>query len=218
MLAAPWAENRRLSIEQIAETGKMESAGNIGPGDSERGMLHGDQVDAQEVGGREARGHEGSPDASRKAAANGPAASARAKPAPKAKKRLPVATIRALTELEAGELNRYADADEMFRELGHERGHREATRSPGKTASAIGGRIVKPDQANLSPEIARAILKIDFTPEDHRRVDELSAKAQKGTLTPEERAELEEYVRVDLKLTVLRSKARLSLKRANPSP
>ena len=157
-------------------------------------------------------------DASKKAAANGPAASAGAKPATKAKKRLPTATIRALTELETGELNRYADADEMFRELGHEKGPGEATRSPGKTASAIRGRIVKPDQANLNPEIARAILKIDFAPEDHRRVDELSAKAQKGTLTPEERAELEEYVRVDLKLTVLRSKARLSLKRANPSP
>jgi hypothetical protein len=153
-----------------------------------------------------------------KAAANGPAASAGAKPATRAKKRLPAATIGALAELEAGELNRYADADEMFRELGHERGRREATRSPGKTASAIGGRIVKPVQANLNPEIARAILKIDFAPEDHRRVDELSAKAQKGTLTPEERAELDEYIRVDLKLTVLRSKARLSLKRANPSP
>jgi hypothetical protein len=155
---------------------------------------------------------------SKKAAANGPAASVRAKPATGAKKRLPTATIMALAELEAGELNRYADADEMFRELGHERGRREATRSPGKTASAIGGRTVKPDQADLNPEIARAILKIEFTPEDHRRVDELSAKAQKGTLTPDERAELEEYVRVDLKLTVLRSKARMSLKRANPSP
>ena len=154
----------------------------------------------------------------KKAAANGPAASAKATPAPKAKKRLPAATIRALAELDAGELNRYADADEMFRDLDHERGRRESTLSPSKTAPAIGGRIVKPDQANLTPEIARAILKIDFDPEDHRRVDELSAKAQKGTLTPEERAELEEYIRVDLKLTVLRSKARLSLKRANQSP
>ena len=76
---------------------------------------------------------------------------------------------------------------------------------------------MKRDHADLNPEIARAILKIDFLPEDHRRVDELSAKAQKGTLTPEERAELEEYIRMDLKLTVLRSKARLSLKRVNPS-
>ena len=42
----------------------------------------------------------------------------------------------------------------------------ESTLSPGKTASAIGGRIVKSDRANLNPEIARAILKIDFNPED----------------------------------------------------
>jgi hypothetical protein len=93
-----------------------------------------------------------------------------------------------------------------------------STLSPSKTASAIWGRIVKPEQANFTPELARAILKLDFDPEDHQRVDELSAKAQKGTLTPQERAELEEYIRVDLELAVLRSKARLSLKRANPSP
>lgn len=156
--------------------------------------------------------------ASKKAASNGPAASAGAKPATKVKKRLPAATIRALAELEAGELNRYADADEMFRELGLERGRGEgATRSPGQVASAIRGRGVKPDQAELNPEIARAILKIDFAPEDHRRVDELSARAQEGTLTPEERAELDEYIRADLKLTVLRSKARMSLKRAKQS-
>ena len=93
----------------------------------------------------------------------------------------------------------------------------ESTLSPSKTASAIWSRIVKPERANLTPEAARAILKLDFDPEDHRRVDELSAKAQKGTLTPEEQAELDEYIRVDLQLAVLRSKARLSLKRAKQS-
>ena len=56
--------------------------------------------------------------ASKRAAANGPAASAGAEPATKAKKRLPAATIRALKELEAGKLNRYADADDMFQKLG----------------------------------------------------------------------------------------------------
>ncbi len=86
-----------------------------------------------------------------------------------------------------------------------------------KTASAIWSRIVKADQANLTPELARAILKFGFDPEDHRRIDELSAKAQKGTLSPEERAELEEYVRVNSQLTILPSKARLSLERAKQS-
>ena len=92
-----------------------------------------------------------------------------------------------------------------------------STLSPGKTASAIWGRIVKPEQANFTPELARTILKLDFDPEDYRRVDELSAKAQKGPLTLEEQAELDELIRVDLELAVLRSKARLSLKRANQS-
>ncbi len=87
-----------------------------------------------------------------------------------------------------------------------------------KTASAIWSRIVKADQANLTPELARTILKFGFNPKDHRRIDELSARAQKGTLTPEERAELEEYVRVNTQLTILQSKARLSLKQAKPSP
>ena len=102
-------------------------------------------------------------DASKKAAANGPAASAGAglRPRPKA---FPTATIRALTELETGELNRYADADEMFRELGHRKGPGEATRSPGQTASAIGARIVKPDRANLTPEAARASSSSTSTP------------------------------------------------------
>jgi hypothetical protein len=100
----------------------------------------------------------------------------------------------------------------------NEGGDLRSTLSPSKTASAIWGRIVKPDRADLTPDAARAILKLDFDPEDHRRVDELSAKAQKGTLTPQERAELEEYIRVGYELAVLQSRARLSLKRANPSP
>jgi hypothetical protein len=37
----------------------------------------------------------------------------------------------------------------------------ESTLSPDKTASAIWGRIVKPDRGTLTPEAARAILKMD---------------------------------------------------------
>lgn len=93
----------------------------------------------------------------------------------------------------------------------------ESTRSPGKTASAIWSRIVKPEQANLAPEAARAILKLDFDPDDVRRANELSARAEKGTLTPEEGAELDEYIRVGHELAVLQLKARSSLERANQS-
>lgn len=150
----------------------------------------------------------------KKAAANGPTASAGAKPATE-KKRVPATTIRALTELKADELNRHVDAADLLEKLSNERGDTKSALPPNKTAPAIWGRIVKPDRANLTPEAARAILKLDFDPEDHRRVDELSAKAQKGTLTPQERAELEEYIRVGYELAVLQSRARLSLKRVN---
>lgn len=94
----------------------------------------------------------------------------------------------------------------------------ETTLSPDRTASAIWSRVVNPERGNLSPEAARAILKLDFTPEDHRRANDLSEKARQGTLTPEERAELEEFIRVGNELAVLQSKARLSLKRMKPAP
>ncbi len=43
-----------------------------------------------------------------------PADSSRAEPANSVLKRRPAATVRALKELEDGELNRYADADELL--------------------------------------------------------------------------------------------------------
>ncbi len=89
--------------------------------------------------------------------------------------------------------------------------------SPGKTASAIWSRVVKPEQGDLAPEVARAILKLDFAAADLRRVDELSEKTRRGALAPEERAELEELIRVDLELAVLKSKARVSLKSVQSS-
>ncbi len=87
----------------------------------------------------------------------------------------------------------------------------QPTLTPDKTASAIWSRIVKPNRGTLTPEAARAILKLDFDADDRRTVDILSAKAAEGTLTPVERAELEEYIRVNNELMILQSKARLSL-------
>ena len=88
----------------------------------------------------------------------------------------------------------------------------ESTLTPNRSGSAIWSRIVKPEEGNLSPEVARAILELDFDASDRRRVDVLSAKAAEGTLSPDERAELEEYVRVNNDLMILQSKARASLK------
>lgn len=94
----------------------------------------------------------------------------------------------------------------------------ESTLSPGGTSAGIWGRVVKPDQGDLSPEAARAILKLDFDLEDHRRMDELSEKARQGAMSPKEQAVIEEYLRVTSELAVLQSKARLSLKRVTSPP
>ncbi|MGO9471444.1 MAG: hypothetical protein ACLQIB_05800 [Isosphaeraceae bacterium] len=88
----------------------------------------------------------------------------------------------------------------------------QPTLTPSKTASAIWSRIVQPQRGTLTPEVARAFLKLDFDAADRRRVDLLSSKAAAGALSDEERAELEEYVRVNNELMVLQSKARLSLR------
>jgi hypothetical protein len=88
--------------------------------------------------------------------------------------------------------------------------------SPHQTASAIWGRIVQPERGTLAPEVARTWLKLGFDAEDQRRVDLLSSQATAGTLSEEERGELEGYVRVNNELMILQSKARLSLQRSGP--
>jgi hypothetical protein len=82
------------------------------------------------------------------------------------------------------------------------------------TGTAILGRLLEPDNDDLSPEAARCFLSLDFPKKDHRRMRQLSAKATAGRLTPAERDELDEYLRVADLLALLQSRARLSLKRA----
>jgi hypothetical protein len=82
------------------------------------------------------------------------------------------------------------------------------------TAVAILGRLIEPEAADFSPDAARSILGLKFAPEDQQQVDQLSAKAQTGALRPEERAELEEYLRIADLLAMLKSKARLPLRKA----
>jgi hypothetical protein len=80
--------------------------------------------------------------------------------------------------------------------------------------AAIVGRLMKPDRGDFSPAAARELLSLQFGDEDQARMRELSLKAQQGTLTPSEQAEVETYRRVGYWLGILWSKARLSLKRA----
>jgi hypothetical protein len=82
------------------------------------------------------------------------------------------------------------------------------------TDAAIFGRLIKPDRGDFSPEAAREILSLQFDQDDKERMQQLSLKAQDGTLTHDEQAEIDSYRRAGYLLGVLWSKARLSLKRA----
>ena len=80
--------------------------------------------------------------------------------------------------------------------------------------AAIVGRLIKPDRGDFSPEAARELLDIQFGDADQARMCELSIKDQDGSLSIEERDEVDNYRRVGYWLGILWSKARLSLKRA----
>jgi hypothetical protein len=87
----------------------------------------------------------------------------------------------------------------------------------GTSEVAIFGRVLESDQAILDVAAARAILNLDFKQTDKDRMRELLTKAKKGALTADEQVEIDNYERVGHMLSLMKSKARRSLKggRAN---
>jgi hypothetical protein len=88
----------------------------------------------------------------------------------------------------------------------------------GNGEAAILSRLIRPERADLSPEAARSILRLEFDDEDRARMHALAAKAQRGELTDAEEAELESYRSVGRLLDLMRSKARRSLAEAGARP
>jgi hypothetical protein len=82
------------------------------------------------------------------------------------------------------------------------------------SASAIWQRTIEPAKA-LPAAAARAFLRLRLSAADLKRVDELAAKARAGSLRQEEEQELEHYRTVGTALEFLKSRARLSLKKAS---
>ena len=82
---------------------------------------------------------------------------------------------------------------------------------------AILRRVVDPEQPFpfLSVEAAKAILRLDFSPADRKRMNELAAKNRAGRLSADEEDELNNYIRVGQTLGILQSKARRTLSRPN---
>lgn len=85
------------------------------------------------------------------------------------------------------------------------------------TEADIFSRVIDPSNPTLMPDAAKAILELSFTDADHARTAELARKSNEGVLTPDERREFESYVFVGDVLAMLKSKARLSLRRQSPT-
>jgi hypothetical protein len=82
----------------------------------------------------------------------------------------------------------------------------------GTSEVAIFGRVLEPEEATLDVAAAKAILNLDFNQADKDRMHELLGKAKKGTLTGDEQVEIDNYERVGHMLSLMKSKARRSLK------
>ena len=76
-------------------------------------------------------------------------------------------------------------------------------------------RLIGSNKATRVSEVARTILELKFPQEDIARMHELSNKAKQEPLTPEEQDEVESYSRVGSILGIMKSKARVALKKAS---
>ena len=82
------------------------------------------------------------------------------------------------------------------------------------SASAIWQRTIETNRSSLDATAARALLRLRFSRADLERADQLAAKARGGSLTTAEERELEDYRAVGTAIELLKSKARLALKRS----
>jgi len=72
-------------------------------------------------------------------------------------------------------------------------------------------RVFDLSRHGVSAALAESILALDFPEEDAARVDELNARANEGTLTGDEHAELEAYINIGDLLAYWQSKVRQTL-------
>ncbi len=83
--------------------------------------------------------------------------------------------------------------------------------SSGATEAEIWNRAIRPEIGDLSPAAARELLRLHLADDDALRVQELSCKANTGSLKADEEQELDYYLNVGRALEFLKAKARLSL-------
>jgi hypothetical protein len=86
----------------------------------------------------------------------------------------------------------------------------EPSSEPISEASLL-GRIFERSSANFTPATAEYFLSIRFTDAEVSRMNELSDKAQFGSLSPAEHAELDSFIHVANFLALMQAKARRRL-------
>lgn len=87
------------------------------------------------------------------------------------------------------------------------------TKSVADPEIAIWERVFVPDPRRITADQARYLLEVRFSQADLDRINELSAKADDGTIETEEKIELERYVHVGHLLSILKAKIRGRLKK-----
>jgi hypothetical protein len=78
---------------------------------------------------------------------------------------------------------------------------------------AIWERVFVPDPRHITAKQASYLLEVRFPQPDLDRINELSAKADEGTLDPEEQVELERYVHIGHLLSILKARIRGRVKK-----
>jgi hypothetical protein len=79
------------------------------------------------------------------------------------------------------------------------------------TEAQILEEIVGPGDRDLNPEAAKSILDLHFSRSATSRVRSLLRANNRGSITSDQRVELEKYLRVGQLLDLLHAKARLTL-------
>ena len=81
---------------------------------------------------------------------------------------------------------------------------------------SIWSRLLQSDAGAIPPEAASYFLRLRLPAEDRERMEELAQKSGEGTLTSDERTELETYSHASAFLTIIQSRARSSLRSSVP--
>ena len=77
--------------------------------------------------------------------------------------------------------------------------------------------VLTASEGDLSPEVARSVLRWKFSRQATSHINKLAARNMKGSISTAEREELERYVRVGSLINLLQAKARLSLQESYSS-